>query len=310
MCSSLLWPDQPLYQRFEGVIQTWKNLSGGGHVGFNNSVYLSEKDTAHRNFCLGHMMMEAGAFPPGTDLKKTLSLYFMTCSIELNLENLAISGAVFANNGISVLTGEKIFSPETVKNALSLMLSCGLYDASGLWAFSIGLPAKSGVSGCIFVVVPNLGCFATFSPRLDEAGNSVKGVKFFEKLIERYSLHVFDDTSKLRGGNKIDPKRRFFASNCKRELLFSALFASAEGDLYELQKVFSSGGLDANLADYDGRTCLHLAVCGGHVRTCDFLLRVGASASVKDRWNMSPLDYAVNSGNVVLMRMMGHSSRE
>jgi glutaminase len=86
----------------------------------------------------------------------------------------------------------QIFTPETVRNTLSLMFSCGMYDYSGEFAYSIGLPAKSGVAGCVMVVVPNLFGLCIWSPPLDRQGNSVRGVDFCTRLTSRYAFHVFD----------------------------------------------------------------------------------------------------------------------
>lgn len=76
-----------------------------------------------------------------------LDFYFQCCSLEVNVKILASIAATLANGGISPLTGRRILSTETVKKCLILLLSCGMYDYSGMWAFNVGLPAKSGVSG-------------------------------------------------------------------------------------------------------------------------------------------------------------------
>ena len=106
----------------------WSDLSGNLYkIGFNNSIYLSEKNTADRNFALAHFMHETNenkkiGFPINTNLHETLDLYFQSCSIEINTEILSIVAATLANGGINPFTGKVIFSPETVKNVLSIML--------------------------------------------------------------------------------------------------------------------------------------------------------------------------------------------
>jgi glutaminase len=95
-------------------------------------------------------------------LMETLELYFMSCSIEATCAQMSVVAATLANGGrCPVVPGDKVFEPSEVKNALCLMLSCGMYDYSGQWSYTIGLPAKSGVSGVILTVVPNVGGFAT-----------------------------------------------------------------------------------------------------------------------------------------------------
>ncbi len=89
-------------------------------------------------------MRESGAFAPGTDLTQTLEFYFQGCSIEVDAQMLAVAAASLANAGVCPLTEDPVFSPGAVQSCLSLMSSCGMYDFSGEFAFTIGLPAKSG----------------------------------------------------------------------------------------------------------------------------------------------------------------------
>ena len=188
--------------RFNHIMQALHNMTDSKRITFNNAVYNSEKDTADRNYALGYFMREHRAFPKNTDLHRTLNLYFQACSIELNTEVLSTIAANLANSGTCPLTKSEIFKPETVKYCLSLMYSCGMYDYSGEWAFSIGLPAKSGVSGGIYIVVPDLMGIAIYSPRLDKHGNSLRAIKICKRLVERYSIHNYD--SILRCQNKIN----------------------------------------------------------------------------------------------------------
>ena len=194
-----------LADRFDFVMGIWKALCGGIiSPRFNNAVYLSEKNTADRNFALGYFMREKKIFPKHTNLHEVLEFYFQCCSIEVTVESLAVVASTLANAGICPLTGNKIFDPNTVKNCLSLMSSCGMYDFSGEFAFSIGLPAKSGVSGALMVVVPNVTGFCVWSPRLDRLGNSVRGIAFCKELITRFNFHKFD--SLVRATDKKDPR--------------------------------------------------------------------------------------------------------
>ena len=105
---------------------------------------------------------------------------------------MSVLASTLANGGVCPLTGVRVFAEETVTKILSLMHSCGMYDYSGEWAFSIGIPAKSGVAGCIFLVVPGVMGICTYSPPLDERGNSVRGIEFCSRLLKRYTLHRYD----------------------------------------------------------------------------------------------------------------------
>ena len=177
------------------LVGTSRNASPTEKPSFANSMYLSESETAVRNKCLGFMMEEAGAFMPGTNLLQTLEIYFMNCSIELDCNMMAAVASTLANGGVNPVTGKRVFEQKVVRNTLSLMASCGMYDFSGQFAFSMGFPAKSGVGGAILIVIPGLMGICTYSPRLDELGNSVRGVEFCHALAKKFTFHVFDAIS-------------------------------------------------------------------------------------------------------------------
>ena len=168
-------------------------------VTYDNTVFLSERNTADTNFALAYLMKSKGAFQPGTDIRRSLEFYFQCCSIECNSSKMANVAATLANGGTNPLTGELVFHPETVKQVLSVMNSCGMYDYSGKFAFAVGLPAKSGVAGGIMLIVPGLMGVCTYAPPLDSYGNSAKGVQFCTALSEKFSLHYFriDNENKL-----------------------------------------------------------------------------------------------------------------
>ena len=109
--------------------------------------------------------------------------------MEVNCESMAVIGATLANGGTCPITSEKVMKPDLVKNVLSLMLSCGLYNYSGDFAFKVGLPAKSGVSGALILVIPNVMGICFYSPPLDEMGNTVRGVQFCEEFVKLYNFH-------------------------------------------------------------------------------------------------------------------------
>ena len=151
MAASLVKAELREDHRFDYVIETWTKLAGHPTpaVGFQNSTYMGERATASRNFCLGYMMTEQGAFPAGNDLIKTLESYFMYCSIECTVHTLSVVAGTFANGGTCPVTGRKVFEPDVVRNCLSVMHSCGMYDASGKFAYEMGFPCKSGVGGAL-----------------------------------------------------------------------------------------------------------------------------------------------------------------
>lgn len=278
MSCALLRRDLNPADRFDAVIRTWQALSGGVRPGFNNAIYLSERQHADRNFALAYFMRENGAFPPETDLTEVLEFYFQCCAMELDVRAMARAAATLANAGICPLTGEKVFSPETIQNVLSLMSSAGMYDFSGEFAFKIGLPAKSGVSGALMVVVPNLMGLCLWSPRLDQHGNSVRGVAFCEALVQQYPFHVYDIL--LSDSRKKNPARRPAERLAQR--VSALIWAASRGDLAEVRYLLASG-VDVNAQDYDGRTALHLAAAEGHQPVLRYLLAQGADPQCKDR---------------------------
>lgn len=288
-----------LSERFDYVLSKWKSLSGNQPVGFNNAVYLSEKETADRNFAIGYFLRENKALPKGANLIETLEFYFQCCSIELTAQSMAITAATLANAGVCPLTDEKILKTHVVKNCLSLMASCGMYDFSGEFAFSVGLPCKSGVSGALMLVVPNVMGIALWSPRLDSTGNSVRGIDFCKRLVKRYNFHRYDNL--LHHGKKLDPRREKNALNCDRTA--ALCWAAYHGDNREIGRLIAND-VDINAADYDKRTALHVAASQGHLSTVRYLLSLGADKTLQDRWLRTPVDNATLAGHEGIAKLL------
>jgi glutaminase len=162
----------------------------GHEVYVDNSVFLSERLTGHRNRAMAHLMRNFGMM--GERFEEALELYFQQCSILVNARDLAMIGATLANGGVNPATGQRAISAANVKYVLSIMLTCGMYDFAGEWAFRVGLPAKSGVGGGIVAVVPGMLGLGLYSPKLDAKGNSVRGVKACMELSSQFGLHSFE----------------------------------------------------------------------------------------------------------------------
>ncbi|MEJ2122792.1 MAG: glutaminase A, partial [Alphaproteobacteria bacterium] len=253
--------------RFDYVMERWQALCGGMKPHFSTPVYLSERETADRNFALAYYMREKGAFPKGVDLNDVLDLYFQSCSIELTAEMMSVVAATLANGGICPVTGERVFATQTVQHCLSLMSSCGMYDYSGEFAFAIGLPAKSGVGGGIMVVIPNVMGICVWSPRLDQHGNSVRGIEFCRRLVDRFNFHNFDMLAGASG--KMDPRvsrTRLLASRVN-----DLIWAASKGDLGAIHHQLLRGA-KLNCADYDRRTPLHLAAAENQIDVVKFFV--------------------------------------
>ena len=293
MACSMIKPQLNLADRFDYILDTWRRLAGNSYVGFNNSVYLSERQTADRNFALGYFMRENAAFPENTNLLEILEFYFQCCSVELNAKAMASIAATLANGGINPLTQDEVFKPSTVKNCLSLMGSCGMYDFSGEFSFKIGLPAKSGVSGVIILVIPNVMGISIWSPRLDKLGNSVRGIQFCEELVKKYNFHNYDSLVSKRQSKK-DPRKKSNHEHDSKAI--EMCWAAARGDIHSIQHMVARG-YNIQDADYDGRTPLHLAAAEGHMELVEYLYNKGGDIAHKDRWGRSAIDDAKQGGH-------------
>ncbi len=253
MCAALVRQDLDAADRFDHVRARWRALCGGRKVGFNNAVYQSERQTADRNYALGYYMREHGAFPAGTDLIDTLEFYFQCCALEGTAETLATLAATLANGGVCPATGERVLQTSSVRHCLSIMCSCGMYDGSGEFAFTIGLPAKSGVGGALLVVVPNVMGLCLWSPRLDVHGNSVRGLDFCRRLVTTFNVHNYDNLT--GGSDKKDPRVNRIEGQANR--VNELIWAASKGDHGAIHRLVVRG-FDQDAADYDRRTALHL----------------------------------------------------
>jgi glutaminase len=166
------------------------SAAAGRELSVDEDVYQSESRTGHRNRAIAHLLLNFGMI--GEKVEPALDLYFKQCSILVNSRDLAIMGATLSNLGKNPVTGEDVFDIDRVKDMLSIMLTCGMYDYSGQWAYKVGVPAKSGVSGGVMAVVNRQLGVATYSPRLDERGNSCRGIDVSVDLAQELGLHAFD----------------------------------------------------------------------------------------------------------------------
>lgn len=164
--------------------------AAGRQLRIDESVLASETATGNRNRAIAYMLLNAGIIDEG--VLQSLHQYFAQCSMLVNCEDLAMMAATMGNIGNHPLTGDTVFDFQLIKYVMAVMFSCGLYDYAGNWAFEVGLPAKSGVSGGIFAVVNRQLGIGVYSPRLDAQGNSVRGILACKELASRFGLHAFD----------------------------------------------------------------------------------------------------------------------
>mgnify|MGYP001825794483 CR=1 FL=1 len=156
----------------------------------DHDVWRSERATGNRNRAIAYLMLSRGII--GDDVEQSLDLYFAQCSVLVTVTDLATIAATIANHGLHPVTGEQVVPREVTRDMLTVALTCGMYDYAGEWAYSVGIPAKSGVGCGILGMLPGAGGLATFSPRLDAIGNSVRGIQVFEELSRHFEMHLFD----------------------------------------------------------------------------------------------------------------------
>lgn len=169
------------------------SAAAGRALDLNEAVYRSEHETGHRNRAIAHLLLAADALAVPPDA--ALDLYFRQCSINVCARDLARMGATFANMGMNPVSRQPVFDIAAVRSTLAVMFTCGMYDYAGHWAYDVGIPAKSGVGGGIVGVVNRQLGIASYSPRLDAKGNSVRGVGAFKVLADHFGLHAFDCTN-------------------------------------------------------------------------------------------------------------------
>ncbi|XP_074497580.1 glutaminase 2b [Sebastes fasciatus] len=298
--SSLIKPRSNKAEKFDYVMEFVKKMAGQEYVGFSNAMFQSEKETGDRNFAIGYYMKEKKCFPPGADMIDALDFYFQLCSIEVTCESGSVLAATLANGGICPITGERVLSAEAVRNTLSLMHSCGMYDFSGQMAFHVGVPAKSGVSGAILLVIPNVMGVMCWSPPLDRVGNSVRGIHFCQELVSLFNFHNYDNLRHFV--KKQDPRRP--EGDDRNKSVFNLMFAAYSGDVSALRR-FALSSMDMDLKDYDSRTALHISAAEGHIDVVKFLTEIcKVDPFVEDRWGNLPVDDAMQFGHNEVVKVL------
>ncbi len=272
------------------ILETFGRYAGR-MLDVDERVYASESATGHRNRAIGWMLRTFGILP--NDPTATLETYFRQCAIRVTCRDLAIIGATLANGGVNPVTGERAVDAAYVDNVLSVMATCGMYDFSGEWLYRTGLPAKSGVGGGILAVQPGRLGIAVFSPRLDEHGNSVRGIAVCRELAADLGLHIFDVSARPAPVIRMATTRRSVASSRRRpqdaadylrgvgnrlrlyHAQGSLVFASVEPLIRELMaRAETSDTFILNLRSIEG---LDRATAGLLARTHDTLAALGKS---------------------------------
>jgi glutaminase len=152
-------------------------------------VFESEYGDCEGNRGIAHLLRNWGKLY--CDPEEALKVYTMQCSVGVNTLDLGMMGATLANGGVNPQTGKRVMKAEDVPELLAVMATAGFYDESGAWMYTAGLPAKTGVGGGIVAVVPGKYAIAAFSPRLNEAGNSIRASKAILHISKTLGASVF-----------------------------------------------------------------------------------------------------------------------
>lgn len=162
----------------------------GRRLEVDEDLAASELEHAHRNLAIAHMLRSHGILDG--DPPAAVEGYTRQCALTVTVRDLALMAATLANRGVNPRSGVRVVSERVVRQVLSVMATCGMYDAAGDWATQVGIPAKSGVAGGLIGALPGQLGIATFSPRLDAHGTSVRGVSLFERFSSDMGLHLME----------------------------------------------------------------------------------------------------------------------
>jgi glutaminase len=161
----------------------------GRELALNAEVYQSEAAANQRNQGIASLLQVYGRIY--FDPLQATDVYTRQCSLNVTAKDLAVMAATLANGGINPVTGTRVIDAIHCQHVLAVMVTAGLYENSGDWLYDTGLPGKSGVSGGMVAISPGKGGLGVFAPRLDAAGNSVKGQLVSKFLSERLGLNLF-----------------------------------------------------------------------------------------------------------------------
>ena len=192
LTSSLIAGSGPS-RRFDRILNELSAFAGRP-LEVDETVFASEMDTGDRNRALAYLMKASGSL--AREVPDVTEVYFRQCSLLVTAYDVAVMSATLANDGLNPMTGVQVVDATVARHTLAVMSSCGMYDYAGEWAVRVGMPAKSGVSGGISAVKPGQFGIGVFSPRLDEAGNSSRGVEVLTMLSQQYGLNLLQHPSR------------------------------------------------------------------------------------------------------------------
>jgi glutaminase len=189
LASTSLVPGDSAADKFDSIVAALSRFAGR-QLDMDDDVYESEAATNFRNRGIAHLLDGYGRMYCDPDV--ATDVYTRQCALRVSARDVAVMGATLANGGVNPMTGVRAIATRHCRHVLAVLATSGLYERSGDWLYDVGLPGKSGVSGGIVTVSPGKGGVGTYSPPLDEAGNSVRGQHMTRYLAEELGLSLFD----------------------------------------------------------------------------------------------------------------------
>jgi glutaminase len=203
IATTSLVPGADADERWQFVVDGLSRFAGRT-LALDSSVYRSASETNLVNHEIVQLLATRERITG--DPTVALDLYTRQCAVRVTARDLAVMGATLADGGVNPLTSERVVDDETCRYTLAVMTTAGLYETSGDWLYDIGLPGKSGIGGGIVTVSPGKGGLGTFSPRLDDAGNSVRGQLAAHYLSRALGLDLFASEPATRRASARTPR--------------------------------------------------------------------------------------------------------
>jgi glutaminase len=188
IATTALTPGTGLDDRWSFLLDGMSRLAGRT-LALDADVLASALATNHRNRALANLLFSSGVITG--DPAEAVELYTRQSCVALDVRDVATMGATIANGGRNPRTGEQVVDPIMCHDVMAAMATAGLYETSGDWLWDVGLPGKSGISGAVVALSPGKGAIAAFSPRLDDAGNSIRAQIAAKLLSQELGLDVF-----------------------------------------------------------------------------------------------------------------------
>ncbi|XGV98299.1 MAG: glutaminase [Leptolyngbya sp. BL-A-14] len=176
-------------ERLGRILRMFRRYTGRELQG-DALTFSTVKHQGHREQAIAHFLLDVGLVEGSVE--DIINLYFQHSTLLVNSCDLAMIGATLANGGINPVTNEQAIAAEYVQDVTSVIMTCGMYERSGEWTRRVGMPAQTSVSGALMAVVPQKLGLGIFSPYLDHAGNSVRGIRVCEAISNDHHLHLFD----------------------------------------------------------------------------------------------------------------------